>query len=57
MTRFDLPGGAQRLYAEAKGIQHVIVNGAPILAGGAPTGLTPGRVLKSGVDTHNPSMH
>ena len=57
VTRFDLPGGAQRLYAEAKGIQHVIVNGAPILAGGAPTGLTPGRVLKSGVDTHNPSMH
>jgi N-acyl-D-aspartate/D-glutamate deacylase len=28
------------------GIRHVIVNGTPIIRGGALTGATPGRVLK-----------
>jgi N-acyl-D-aspartate/D-glutamate deacylase len=50
-TRFDLPGGAGRLYGEAIGIAHVIVNGTPILDHGAPTGNLPGTVLRSGRDT------
>ena len=55
-TRFDLPGGAGRLYAEAEGIDHVFVSGTEIVADGAFTGVRPGRVLRSGRDTHNPAM-
>jgi len=50
-VRDDLPGGGERLYAEAVGIQTVYVGGRPIVAGGELTGNTPGTVLRSGRDT------
>ena len=50
-TRFDLPAGAGRLYAEALGIEHVFVNGVEIVRGGEDTGNRPGRVFRSGRDT------
>jgi N-acyl-D-aspartate/D-glutamate deacylase len=51
-TRFDLPGGAGRLYAESTGISSVIVNGVPIVCEGVRCeGVLPGRVIRSGRDT------
>jgi N-acyl-D-aspartate/D-glutamate deacylase len=54
--RFDLPGGAGRLYAEADGIDHVLVNGTPIVRDGALTADRPGNVLRSGRDSATPSL-
>lgn len=50
-TRTDLPAGAGRLYADAIGVDHVLVGGTPIVTNGEYTGALPGNVLRSGRDT------
>jgi N-acyl-D-aspartate/D-glutamate deacylase len=54
--RVDLPGGAARLYAEADGIDHVLVNGESIVRDGALTSARSGTLLRAGRDSANPSM-
>ncbi|MBY0399411.1 amidohydrolase family protein, partial [Myxococcota bacterium] len=55
-VRRDLPAGAERLYADAIGIEHVLVAGTPIIRGGKETGATPGTILHSGRDTESVSL-
>ena len=45
-SRADLPGGATRLYADAEGIERVLVNGVQVLRDGEHSGATPGRVVR-----------
>lgn len=54
--RYDLPGDQGRLYAESRGVDHVIVNGTPVVRLGALTGRAGGRLLRSGKDTATPSL-
>jgi hypothetical protein len=54
--RFDLPGGAGRLYAESHGIDHVLVNGRAIVTDGALTDARAGTLIRSGRDTATPSL-
>jgi N-acyl-D-aspartate/D-glutamate deacylase len=51
----DLPGGAARLTAEAEGVVRVYVGGVATVVDNEGTGATPGRVLRSGVDTTTPA--
>jgi N-acyl-D-aspartate/D-glutamate deacylase len=50
-TRHDLPAGAGRLYAEAEGIDCVLVNGVEIVRGKEFTDARPGAILRSGRHT------
>jgi N-acyl-D-aspartate/D-glutamate deacylase len=49
--RFDLPGGAPRLFSEPSGIDHVLVNGTEIVDHGEFSDARPGTLLRSGRDT------
>ena len=51
-TRYDLPGNQGRLYADALGIQRVLVNGQTVVVDGQHTGKLPGTVMHSGRDTY-----
>ena len=55
--RYDVPGGAGRLYAEADGIEHVFVNGRPIVSNGQLTSERPGSLLRSGRDPRTPELN
>lgn len=52
-TRYDLPGTQDegRLYADAIGVDHVIVNGQVAVEQGKVTDARPGTVMRSGKDT------
>jgi N-acyl-D-aspartate/D-glutamate deacylase len=56
-TRYDLPAGAGRTYGEVEGIEHVFVNGTEVVRAGEFTDARPGRILRSGVDTHTVTVH
>lgn len=49
--RFDLPGGAGRVYGESIGVEHVIVNGVPAVRNNVAMESRPGTLLRSGRDT------
>jgi N-acyl-D-aspartate/D-glutamate deacylase len=53
-TRFDMPGTstAGRLYADAIGISHVVVNGKALVRNGEITEARPGVVMRSGRETY-----
>jgi N-acyl-D-aspartate/D-glutamate deacylase len=47
----DLPGGTNRLFADATGVHRVMVGGTSIVVDGEATDARPGTVLRSGRDT------
>lgn len=49
--RNDFPTGANRLYADAIGMERVIVNGETIINKGVYTGAVPGRIFAPDTDT------
>ena len=52
-TRHDLPNDEMRLYADATGVEQVLVNGKVIIADGEYTNVTAGRMMRSGQDTYS----
>lgn len=44
-VRHDLPGGGERLYASAVGMEFVVVNGTVLFEGGKHTGALPGTIV------------
>ncbi len=55
-SKFDLPGGAGRLYCEGVGIEQVLVHGETLVASGELTHARKGAILRSGRDTATPSL-
>jgi N-acyl-D-aspartate/D-glutamate deacylase len=55
--RFDLPGGAGRVYGGATGIEHVLVNGEPCVRGETLLDARPGALIRSGTDTDTVTAH
>ncbi|HET8930478.1 MAG TPA: amidohydrolase family protein [Acidimicrobiales bacterium] len=53
----DLPGDSPRLTAEAHGMTRVYVNGVVTVIDSEATGATPGKVLRSGLDTAATEVH
>ncbi len=56
VMQFDLPGNEGRLYAGSTGVDHVLVNGEPIVTDGELTDNRSGTLLRSGRDTATPSL-
>ncbi len=54
--QYDLPGGAGRLYADSRGVEHVLVNGRAIIAEGKLTADRPGTLLRSGTHTRTADL-
>jgi N-acyl-D-aspartate/D-glutamate deacylase len=54
--RFDLPGGAGRLYADSHGVEHVFVNGRAIVRNGELTAERGGTLIRSGRDTETAAL-
>jgi N-acyl-D-aspartate/D-glutamate deacylase len=51
-TRYDLPANGRRLYSDAEGISHVIVNGREIIRNGKYLDTPAGIILRPGRDTY-----
>jgi N-acyl-D-aspartate/D-glutamate deacylase len=51
VSRHDLPGGGERLFAEAEGVDHVLVGGVVVVDHGTVRPELPGTLLRSGVHT------
>ena len=54
--RQDLPADEPRIYADARGVRDVFVNGVQIIDAGEHTGQLPGIALRSGRDTDTPQL-
>ena len=55
-ARNDLPANGERLYAEARGVEHLFVNGREVVAHDQFTGDLGGTLLRSGRDTETVSV-